>query len=282
MWLMLSPATIVAHAFGPHTGSWWTLNPGITVGLLLLTALYFYAVGPLRRRLQLSQDVPTHHVVAFLLAMITLGLSLQGPLHELSDYYSFAMRMVQHLIITLLMPPLLLLGLPPWLVDAFLRWRPAYYLLRFVTRPFIAFTLFNVLFALWHVPGAYQMALGRPAIHSLEHILFMAAAIITWWPVFSPSRLLPRLSDPLQILYLLAQSLVPTILGAFLTFADFQLYAYYTSAPRVIGLSAPDDQQVAGLLMWLGGASVILSILTARWFHWMNEDADDALTTSHA
>ncbi|MDP9309954.1 MAG: cytochrome c oxidase assembly protein [Chloroflexota bacterium] len=261
-----------AHPFSPHAGSWWSLEPTITLGVLLLTGLYLYAVGPLRKRYHLADRVERSQVVYFLLAMLTLFVSLQGPMHELSDYYSLTAHMIQHLLVTLIMPPLLLKGIPPWLIDPVLRVRAVLPVARLLTHPFVAFALFNAIFSLWHVPAFYQAALGRPAVHGMEHMLFMATAVLTWWPVYSPSRQLPPLSDPLQMLYLFAQSLIPTVLGALIVFAKFVMYPFYAAAPRVIPLSPIDDQQVAGLIMWLGGGSFVLLVLTIRFFRWMEDD----------
>jgi cytochrome c oxidase assembly factor CtaG len=263
------------HPFSPHEGSWWVIEPGITLGLSGLTLLYLLAVGPLRRRLGGPAQLDRRHAAFFLSAILIMFVSLQGPLHELSDYYSFSAHMLQHLLVTLIVPPLLLKGIPAWLIDPVIRLPYLFPLARFITSPFIAFTLFNVVFSLWHSPGFYQRALGQPAVHSLEHMLFMSTAILTWWPIFSPTSLLPRLNDPLQMLYLFAQSLIPTVLGAIITFADIVLYPYYAAAPRVIGLSPLDDQQAAGLLMWLGGATIVLLVLTHRFFRWMELDAED-------
>ena len=257
------------------------LEPAITSGILLTLALYCYAIGPMRRRHGWAEHVEGRQVASFVAAMLIIFVSLQGPLHELSDYYSFSAHMAQHLLVTLIMPPLLLNGIPSWLIEPLLRRGYVLPVARFLVAPFVAFALFNVVFALWHAPGFYQLALGQPAIHSLEHMLFMGTAILTWWPVFSPTPLLPRLNEPLQMLYLLAQSIVPTILGALITFADFVLYPFYAAAPRVIGLSAIDDQQAAGLLMWLGGATIILFFMTIRFFTWMEQDADEPLEAPH-
>ncbi len=276
--MLLSP---VAHPFEPHEGSWWILEPGITVGVLVVMVLYLFAVGPLRRRYGWAPHVERRQVAMFGAAMFLIFVSLQGPLHELSDYYSFSAHMVQHLLVTLIMPPLLLKGIPEWLIRPVLQLPFVLPVARFLTSPFIAFALFNIVFALWHVPGFYQLALGNPAIHSLEHVLFMSTAVLTWWPVFSPTPLLPRLNEPVQMLYLFVQSIIPTILGALITFADIVLYPFYASAPRVIGLSPLDDQQGAGLLMWLGGASVILFVLTLRFFSWMERDVEEPLESSH-
>ncbi len=275
---ILSAPTL--HPFAPHVGSWWILEPAITLGLLALSLGYLYAVGPLRRRLGLAPRVERKQVACFLSAMLIMFVALQGPLHELSDYYLFSAHMLQHLLVTLIMPPLLLKGLPDWLLRPVLQQRYVLPAARVLTSPFVAFAPFNVVFALWHVPGFYQSALGQPAIHSLEHMLFMSTAVLTWWPVFSPTPLLPRLSEPAQMLYLFAQSIIPTILGALITFADFVLYRFYAAAPRVVGLSPLDDQQAAGLLMWLGGASITLFVLTMRFFSWMERDHDEPLETS--
>jgi putative membrane protein len=270
-------SSVVAHPFAPHTGSWWIVEPSISIGVLCLTLAYLLAIGPLRRRFGWSGHVDRKQTAFFLGAMLIIFVSLQGPLHELSDYYSFSMHMVQHLLVTLIMPPLLLKGIPDWLLRPALERPLVFRLARFVTSPFVAFGLFNVVFALWHVPGFYQLALGNPRIHALEHVLFMGTAVLTWWPVFSPTPLLPRLSEPAQMFYLFCQSVIPTILGALITFADIILYPFYAAAPRVIGLSALDDQQGAGLLMWLGGASIVLFVLTLRFFSWMERDDDEPL-----
>lgn len=270
----------LAHPFSPHEGSWFVIEPTISLGVIGVTALYLYAVGPLRQRYGWADRVEPRQVIQFLLAMLIAFVSLQGPLHELSDYYLFSAHMVQHLLVTLIMPPLLLRGLPEWLVNRLLDRPIVLPIARALTHRFIAFALFNIVFALWHVPAFYQRALGDPLVHSLEHVLFMGTAVLTWWPIFSPTRLLPKLSLPASMFYLFAQSLIPTILGAMITFAGDILYPFYAAAPRVIPLSALDDQQLSGLLMWLGGATIILLILTVRFFRWMEIDADEVLEPS--
>jgi putative membrane protein len=251
---------IVAHPFGPHQGSWWIVEPPIALGVILIAALYLYAVGPLRQRYGWAERVERRQVTLFLLGLLVAFCSLQGPLHELSDYYSFSAHMVQHLLVTMIMPPLLFKGMPVWLIDRALGAKWIFPIARFILSPFIAFALFNIVFALWHVPAFYQ----------------------TWWPVFSPSALLPRLSEPWQIFYLFAQSLIPTVLGALITFADFVMYPFYAAAPRVINLPPIEDQQIAGLIMWLGGASIVLFVLTIRFFTWMERDSDESLASSRA
>src|SRR5918998_810728 len=130
--------SIAAHPFSLHEGSWWILEPAITLGVSALTLAYFYAVGPLRRKYRLAARVEQSQVACFLLAMLIIFASLQGPLHELSDYYLFSAHMVQHLLVTLIMPPLLLKGLPDWLLRPILRLPYVLPVARFLTSPFIA------------------------------------------------------------------------------------------------------------------------------------------------
>jgi putative membrane protein len=263
-WLQL--ITVVGHQFSPHEGSWLVVEPVVAMGIVLIAALYLYAIGPLRRRHGWSESVDRRQTAWFLGGLAVMFVSLQGPIHELGDYYLFSAHMVQHLLVTMIAPPMLLAGMPAWLVDRVLRVRGVLPVVRLLVSPFVAFGLFNAVFAIWHAPQFYQAALGRPEVHSLEHVLFIGTAMLTWWPVMSPSTLLPRLATPFQMVYLFIQAVVPTILGALITFADGVLYPYYAAAPRMLGLEPLIDQQIAGLIMWLGGAAILLFFMTIRFF----------------
>jgi len=250
-------------------------EPPVALGIILVTALYLWVVGPLRRRYGWAPSVDRRQTAYFVTAMAVAFVSLQGPLHELGDYYLLSAHMVQHLLVTMVMPPLLLKGLPAWLVDKLLGLPLVYPIMRRLASPLVALGLFTAVFVVWHAPQFYQAALGNELVHALEHQLFMGTAIVMWWPVFSPSQRLPRLNDPASILYLLLQSIVPTILGAIITFAGEPLYPYYGAAFRIANISALDDQQAAGLIMWLGGAAITLLLITIRFFRWLEFDKDD-------
>lgn len=286
--LRLSTATSVAgqaaglaaplpHPFAPHEGSWLVPEPPVALGIIAATALYLWVVGPLRQRYNWAESVDKRQTAYFLAAMAVAFVSLQGPLHELGDYYLLSAHMVQHLLVTMIMPPLLLKGLPGWLVDKLLAVPLVYPIMRRLTSPLVALGLFTAVFLLWHAPQFYQAALGNELVHATEHQLFMGTALLMWWPVFSTSTRLPRLSDPASLLYLFVQSIAPTILGAIITFAGEPIYPYYGAAFRVISLSALDDQQAAGLIMWLGGAAITLFLITIRFFRWLEFDKDDGV-----
>src|SRR5690606_2865483 len=147
------------------------------------------------------------------------------------EEYLFSVHMFQHMLILFAMPPLLIMGSPAWLLRGILfTWRPAAVVSRFLTRPVAAFILFNAIFILWHLPQMYQLALWNHNLHILQHILFIFAGALMWWPVVSPLPESPALSEPLQIVYV-------TLLGAAqiavigpVTFLDQSVYPFYKGA----------------------------------------------------
>jgi putative membrane protein len=255
--------------------SWWQWHwhPDLYVGLLILTGLYLLYVGPLRGRL--VQPPSRWQVGSFLTGALIMFFALAGPIHELSDNYLFSAHMAQHMILTLVVPPLLLLGSPAWLLRPLIR--PAYVMKlgQFLTLPLVAFLLFNAVFAAWHFPVFYEGALHGHAFHILEHLLFMTTAVIVWWPVLSPVTELPRIPYPAQMLYLILLSISQTPLFAVITFSDNVIYSFYANAPRVFDISPLADQQLGGIIMkvtWLTVFLPSICIVFLRWFYLEEKD----------
>jgi putative membrane protein len=240
-----------------------------------LAAIYLACLGPLRRRFGNAAPLSRMRVQLFLLGVLTLLAAIVSPLDTLSSYLLSA-HMVQHLLMTLIVAPLLLLGTPGWMLRPLLRLPLAQPIGRALTHPTTAFLLFNLIFSAWHVPALYDLALRNDAVHILEHLLFLATAVLTWWPIFSPLDELPRLSEPAQLLYLFFESLPPTILGALITFAGEPLYTEYVAAPRLWGLSVLLDQQIGGLIMWIPGALVYLADFPVVFFDCLTRDESAA------
>ena len=119
----------------------WALHPSVLLGTGLLGALYFYGIGPFRRRRNLGPPAAPWQVASFVAALVVLLASLNGPLHDLSDYYLFSVHMVQHLLLTLLFPPLLILGIPGWLLRPILQHPPVLRVARVLTHPVVAAAL---------------------------------------------------------------------------------------------------------------------------------------------
>jgi putative membrane protein len=150
---------------------------------------------------------------------------------------------------------------------------------RFLTRPVVALVLFNGLLLFTHWPEVVAAAVGSEWIHFGLHVVLFSSAIVMWWPVLSPLPEMPALAPPAQMLYLFLQSLAPTIPASFLTFGHTLLYPVYATFPRVWGLSALDDQLIAGLIMKLLGGLILWGFITVIFFNWYARERDgwDAL-----
>ena len=254
------------------TAPWqrWDLHLSVIIGLALLGGLYVYLGG-------LSGGAPRRRIASFAGALVVLGLALNGPLHNLSDSYLFSAHMVQHLVLTLVFPPLLLYGTPAWVVRPLVRPRWVLEFARRATRPLAAGALFSVPITLWHFPQFYEAALEHHPLHIAQHLVFLATAVIMWWPVLSPLPELPRASYVTQLLYLFVLGLPMSLAGALITLANDLLYPFYASAPRVWGLTPAADQQLGGLLMWVVGTIYLWVAATVVWFRWAaREEAGEA------
>lgn len=246
----------------------WNLEPSILLGITFLVGGYVAAIGPLRKYFPDARPVSNGRVVSFLSGALCVFAALVSPIDEIGDHYLFSIHMTQHLLLTLAAPPILLLGTPDWLVRPLLALPLAARLTRYLTRAAPALLLFNSVFAAYHVPTVYELSLQNEPVHIAIHLLLMLTATITWMPILSPLPELPRLSYPFQILYLFLAAIPPTILAALITFATDVLYPTYAAAPRVFGIPAIEDQQMAGLVMWIPGTTVYLLALSVVFFKW--------------
>jgi putative membrane protein len=249
----------------------WSLHPSVLIGTGLLGALYVWGIGPLRRRRQLGPPVPAPRRASFAAALLVLLVSLNGPMHDLSDYYLFSVHMVQHLLLTLVFPPLLIYGTPGWLLRPLLRPPMVLLVARFVTRPLVAGVIFAVTLAIWHLTPFYELMMREHEVHIITHLLFMVAATIMWWPVMSPLPELPRLPYGLGMLYLFLVGIPMQVVAALITTSDQVLYPWYSVAPRTWGLSPLDDQQLGGLLMWVPGNLYMFLAIGVLFFLWARE-----------
>ena len=246
----------------------WGWEPSVVGGCLVLAAGYLAVAGAnLTRR-----------AAAFFAGIAVLFLALDSPLDTLGDTYLFSAHMVQHLLLILIVPPLLLLGMPASLVERARRvpWmrRP----MSALGAPAVAWGLGIGTMAVWHIPALYDAALVRGGVHLVQHLSFLVTGTIFWWPVVAPADD-ARLGPLPAVLYLVAAALAGSVVGIVITFARVDLYpAYFLPVDRLgieplirngWGLSPEVDQELGGLLMWIPGGLVYLSAILgvmARWY----------------
>jgi putative membrane protein len=245
--------------------------PSILIGCLYLLGVYWLATGPARRRLGWSDDVRPGFLRAasWTAAVLVIFFSLNGPLHEWADGYLFTAHMVQHLLLMLIMPPLLIWGLPPELIRKALQYRPVLVVGRFLTHPVIAYVAYNVVFIFWHFPHWYNMALMDHTVHIVQHLSFMVVAVMMWWPIMSPVRELVRIpTGPFLMAWIFLFGIPGTVVSALITLSNDVLYTWYAAAPRITALSPLDDQRLGGLIMWIPGMLVFWVAITVVFFRW--------------
>jgi putative membrane protein len=251
----------------------WNWEPSVLLGCQVLILAYMIV---LRFRLP-------KRALFYLAGVLILLLDLVSPLDMLAHTYLFSAHMVQHLILVLVVPPLLLLGLPAQLMQRILCLPGLNRLERVLSRPIVAWFLGVGTLWLWHVPFLYNMALEILGLHVAEHLSFLVTATIFWWPVLGPlpGRRLPPL---MAIIYLFTAGVANSLLGIILTFAPPGLYPAYLNPIDWYGLlpllrtdwgiSPAVDQQLGGLLMWIPGGLIILCAILGILAYWYNDTSD--------
>ena len=266
----------------------WDWDPTILTGLALWTLGYILATGSWREQKKWGPPVSRARQISFHLGTLAALIALVSPLDHLADTFLLSAHMVQHLLLILVAPPLWLLGFPPGLFEPLISKDWLKRIVRQITHPAVAYCIFNGVFLAWHIPALYDAALYHPLVHVGEHLSFMAAAVIGWWPMlgFLPKSA-PRPSYPLQMVYCFGLMVPSVVLAATLTFASSPLYPFYLKAPavsgslalpafatgaRLWGLSVMDDQQLSGVIMWLPGNMVYFLAFMLTLNHWFKEN----------
>ncbi len=248
----------------------WHPHPDVWLLLVALSAGYVLAIRRLGPRLAPAgaEPVARSQIVSFCLGLGALIIAADWPVHDVAEGSLYSVHMVQHMLLSMAMPSLLLMGTPSWLFRALLR-PPAFArLARIICRPFPALVVFNLVLVLTHWPAVVTLTVHSELFHLATHIVLVGSALVMWMPVLSPVMEIPRLALPGQMLYLFLQSLVPTVPASFLTFGRAPLYHVYETLPKLWGVSAMTDQRVAGLIMKILGGMILWTIIAVLFFKW--------------
>jgi putative membrane protein len=211
----------------------------------------------------------------FLTGVAAMFLSLVSPLDAAADRL-LSMHMLQHVFLTTIGPPLVLLGLPPGLLAPVFSNRRVLKLATLALNPVATATLFIVNMWFWHVPPVYEEALTSLPVHITMHVAFMATGLLFWWPVIQPAPETGRTGDGARLLYLFATGMPMALLAVMFFASGNVIYDYYDRPDPLWNLDPMDDQQIAGLIM--GALGEIASFVAITWlfFRFLDREEEQA------
>ncbi len=240
----------------------WDFEPTVIFGSAALFLAYLWVV-----RFRLNRKT-----AFFSAGVLLMLLTLIGPLDFLGDSYLFSAHMLEHLLLYLAVPPLLLLGLPPEPLRWLLSFKMAAKAERFLRRPAIAWLLAVGAMWLWHLPALYNAALNNEGIHAGEHLSLLVTGTIFFWPIFTPLQS-HRLSPVVGSVYIFAAMSANMILGILLTYSPLGFYPTYIHSADGTGifqlirtvwkLDPQSDLNLGGMFMWIIGGLLYFTSLLA-------------------
>ncbi len=252
----------------------WAWQPHAEVWLLVafLIGAYVYMVrviGP--TAVPAGQPVVTRRQVAwFVGAILMLWASSDWPIHDIGEKYLYSAHMLQHMMLSYFLPPMVLLATPEWLLRVLIGNGRLYSVLRWLCHPVVAAVAFNVTVMITHIPGVVNHSVQSAVLHYSLHVLVVSMGLLMWMPVIGPFPEL-RLGDVGKMIYLFAQSIVPTVPAGWLVFAEGAVYKVYDIPTRVWGLSVQEDQQIAGAIMKTGGSIFLWTVIGVIFFKSLNK-----------
>jgi len=283
-WLVVAAAvarhgTVAPAPTFPSVLGAWSADPAVLVPVALLAVAYLVAMRSVNQA-HPTNPVPRSRAVCWLLGLGAIVVALQSPI-EAYDTTLFSLHMVQHILLTLIGPPLLALGAPITLLLRAVRPEtrrrvvlPILHSLpvRIVTFPLVSWLLFAL--AMWgtHFSPIFNQSLEEPAVHQLEHAFYLVAGCLFWWPVVALDPSPWRMSEPVRILYTFLQMPQNSFLGLAILSATAPLYAHYATLGRTWGPTVLDDQMQAGALMWVIGDLVFLVAILGIVVSWMHRE----------
>jgi len=255
---------MLAQVLDPWRFQW---HPEVWVLVTFLTGAYIYMVreiGP--KAVAPGQPVVTRfNIGCFVGAMVMLWVASDWPMHDISEEYLYSAHMLQHMMLSYFLPPLVLMATPEWLLRVLVGNGRLYRSIAFMCTPVIAAVVFNAVIIITHIPGMVTASVDNGPLHYTLHFAVVIASLLMWMPVVGP---FPEFQmGPLgKCIYLFMQSLVPTIPAAWLTFAEGAVYKSYDQPIRVWGLSVQHDQQLAGAIMKSGAGVFLWAVIIFLFF----------------
>jgi putative membrane protein len=231
--------------------------PVFAVALALVGAAYIYLIGPNAGR-RFGGSASWGETALFLSGLFLLWIGWGTPIHLIGEVYLFIAHMITMLIIAVFAPPLLIRGLPQSVVDWALGYAWVRRVIGLLTRPVLALGLFTVSLFAWHMPTLYDAAIRSDLIHGIQYAEMLIVGLAFWWPLTTKSQVLPRLKPVWVMGYTFGAIVLETVLFGPIMILEEPLYQTYKVAPRLIGLTALEDQQLGHLLMEVCSPTLLL------------------------
>lgn len=262
-------AAVDPWRFQPHPEVWLLVAALIGLGYYAARVIGPAAVGGAGGAGGAGGPVVTRNQkLCFAAGVALLWLAADWPMHDVAEEYLYSVHMVQHLLISFVVPPLLLLAMPGWLARlVVLDASRSAAVLRRLTHPIAAGVIFNAVQGLVHWGAVVELSARNGPFHYLVHLVVFFTALLMWFPVVGPLKEM-HLSEPGKMIYLFLMSVVPTVPAAWLTFAEGSVYPVYDHPIRLWGISVTADQQAAGAVMKVLGGAYLWTLIGIRFFRW--------------
>lgn len=244
----------------------WEAQPATLVSVAVIAGVYAGASILLKRR-----PLPIQLAV-FSAGLLVLLAALTGPIDELSRERSFSVYIIQQMLLVFAVPPLLLAGIPDWMLRPVMLNRYIEPIARRLTRPLVAFLSFAAVFTIIHYPTICDRICHVHPFYGDIHALLLFTGCLLWWPLMSPLPEYPRMSYPMQVLYLFLLMIPMTAVAAPITMATSVLYVFYAAGNHPLGLTPQEDQVLGGIIMWVGQAAYIMFVFTMVFARWARTD----------
>lgn len=237
----------------------WLLIIGLIVAFVYTVRVLGPKVAPE------GKIISRRQITTFTVMILLLWLASDWPMHDIAEEYLYSVHMVQHMVISYIVPPLALLATPEWLFRLLIGQGRTYKVVRFLTRPVVGVLVYNITLMITHIPQIVNRSAAGGPLHYSLHVLIVTTSLMFWVPVCGPIREW-RMADGAKMIYLFGTSLIPTIPAGWLTFAEGPVYKHYDTMVRVGGINVLSDQQAAGGIMKLGGSTLMWAIIIYIFF----------------
>lgn len=254
----------------------WTAHPEVWFLIVGAIAIGGYAAKVLQPKAIAAGFDPISRAqkLWFVIGIVGIWIASDWPVHDVAEDHLYSVHMLQHLLLSMLLPAAFVLATPRWVFELVVpKGSNARRFVQRASRPLVAGLVFNALTLFLHWSRIVQLSADNGPAHFGFHLMVFVAGLLMWMPVLGP---VPewRLSPLGQCVYLFAMSIVPTVPGGWLVFAEGVVYRHYDTPDRLWGIDVLSDQQAAGAVMKLLGGFILWAIIVTIFARWAMSETE--------